>query len=234
MYENNGSIKKLTMQAYSDPKLKEAKGDPFVTLLNPEKYSINYKSEFKDQVPQGNAKSSPVFLRSVPQDLDIEFLLDRTGLIAEVPGTEPGKKDIGVEDDVKKFREIAFEFVGDIHKPNYLRISWGTLDFPCQLTDMTVEYKLFASDGKPIRAIIKAKFKYFIDEDKAVKEQGKKSPDLTHYRIIKAGDTLPLMTFRIYGDSKYYLEVARVNKLSSFRKLIPGKQLFFPPLEKQG
>lgn len=40
------------------------------------------------------------------------------------------------------------------------------------------------------------------------------------------------MTKRIYGDSKYYLEVARVNKLTTFRKLKTGQQLIFPPIQK--
>jgi hypothetical protein len=37
------------------------------------------------------------------------------------------------------------------------------------------------------------------------------------------------MTERIYGDSKYYLEVAKINGLINFRQLIPGQELFFPP-----
>lgn len=40
------------------------------------------------------------------------------------------------------------------------------------------------------------------------------------------------MSHRIYGDSKYYLEVARVNEITSFRKLEVGKEIFFPPIEK--
>uniref|UniRef100_A0AAU6WLI4 LysM domain-containing protein n=1 Tax=Chryseobacterium endophyticum TaxID=1854762 RepID=A0AAU6WLI4_9FLAO len=60
----------------------------------------------------------------------------------------------------------------------------------------------------------------------------KNSPDLTHKRTIQDGDTLPLMTERIYGDSKYYLEVAKVNNLINFRQLVPGEELYFPPIEK--
>jgi len=41
------------------------------------------------------------------------------------------------------------------------------------------------------------------------------------------------MSFKIYGDSKYYLEVARANKLINFRKLKIGQKIFFPPLQKQ-
>jgi hypothetical protein len=43
---------------------------------------------------------------------------------------------------------------------------------------------------------------------------------------------LPLMCYRIYGDSKYYIEVARFNNLNDFRNLNEGMQLKFPPLAK--
>ena len=57
----------------------------------------------------------------------------------------------------------------------------------------------------------------------------KSSPDLTHLREVGAGDTLPLMANRIYGNSADYIKVAKYNNLKAFRQLIPGQKLFFPP-----
>jgi nucleoid-associated protein YgaU len=54
---------------------------------------------------------------------------------------------------------------------------------------------------------------------------------MTHVRLVKEGDTLPALTREIYGDYRYYLEVARVNQLDDFRSLEPGTRLFFPPLD---
>ena len=71
------------------------------------------------------------------------------------------------------------------------------------------------------------------EAQRAAREK-KSSPDLTHERVVKEGDNLPLMTYRIYGDPKYYLEVARVNGLTNFRKLTPGQKIVFPPIEKVG
>jgi nucleoid-associated protein YgaU len=42
-----------------------------------------------------------------------------------------------------------------------------------------------------------------------------------------------LMCYRIYGDPKYYLQVAEANGISNFRKLIPGTDITFPPLHKK-
>ena len=50
-------------------------------------------------------------------------------------------------------------------------------------------------------------------------------------RLVRAGDTLPLMCYRIYGSAGYYLEVAAVNGIDNFRKLEPGSRVVFPPLE---
>ena len=60
-------------------------------------------------------------------------------------------------------------------------------------------------------------------------EAGKNSSDLTHIRVVQAGDNLPLMCFRIYGDSSFYIKVAKFNKLNDFRDIKPGDHITFPP-----
>jgi len=50
--------------------------------------------------------------------------------------------------------------------------------------------------------------------------------------MVKEGDNLPLMTYRIYGDPKYYLEVAKANGIANFRKLKAGQMIVFPPIER--
>jgi nucleoid-associated protein YgaU len=61
-------------------------------------------------------------------------------------------------------------------------------------------------------------------------EAGRKSPDLTHIRIVREGDTLPGLCEDIYNDPAYYLEVARFNRLGSFRNLEIGSEIYFPQL----
>ena len=121
---------------------------------------------------------------------------------------------------------------GDIHEPRDVLLLWGTLSFLGKLTSLQFNYKLFQPDGTPVRVIATAAFSETIDD--ALREALKKanSPDLTHIRKVEAGDTLSLMTYKIYGDASYYLEVARVNKLINFRNLEPGTEIFFPPINK--
>lgn len=243
---SNGSLTKLQITAYSDPEMqKKVEGLPggndFVTLVNPEKYSQSFRVEYDEEQASGSSAKAMQYIRTLPDALDLEFLFDRTGIFKDNPKTNlsTGKEDPsakakedGVDADLRRFKAIVLDYNGDTHKPNFLKIVWGSLIFECVLFDLNVEYKLFGADGKPLRAIAKAKFKNFTPIAKQVAKEDKKSPDLTHARVVVEGDTLPLMTARIYGDPKYYLEVARVNKLTSFRKLVAGQQILFPPIQK--
>lgn len=224
----NGELKKLNIVAYSDPQFNNKVSDgEFNTLLNPEKYTFKYKIESNNDQASGTSDLSPKFNKKLPEDLELDFIFDRTGIIQGYEAT-----DEGIIDDIEKFKKVILDYNGDEHKPNYLIISWGSLLFKGSLTEMSIEFKLFKPNGAPLRAIAKAKFQGFVEDDLRVAMENNQSPDLTHLRTVMDGDTLPLMSHRVYGDSKYYLEVAKVNNLTDFRKLIVGEQLFFPPIEK--
>jgi nucleoid-associated protein YgaU len=63
------------------------------------------------------------------------------------------------------------------------------------------------------------------------KTANRNSPDLSHMVEVRAGDTLPLLCHRIYNDSSYYPEVAKINKIINMQTLTPGNQTPFPPPE---
>ena len=235
----SGELTKLKIKAFSDEQFSDEVADgEFRTLLNPETYVFTYKIEQNDDQAPGTSASAPRFNRALPEDLELEFVFDRTGVLTDygAAGTSDDKtfKDEGrgVIDDLEHFKKVVFDYNGEEHKPNYLIISWGTLLFKGSLSEMDITFKLFKPDGTPLRATAKAKFKGFVEDNLRVAMENSSSPDLTHVREVKKGDTLPLMTFRIYGDSKYYLEVAKANRITNFRKLEVGQRIFFPPIEK--
>ena len=224
----SGELTKLSIKAYKDEQFSEEVADgEFQTLLNPENYSFKYKIEQNEDQAAGTSSSAPKFNKALPEDLELEFVFDRTGALQ---GFEDSSGH-GIIDDIELFKQVVFDYNGDEHKPNYLIISWGSLLFKGSLTEMDITFKLFKPDGTPLRAIAKTKLKGFVEDDLRVAIENNNSPDLTHFRLAKERDTLPLMTFRIYGDSKYYLEVAKVNSLTNFRKLNAGQKIFFPPIK---
>lgn len=229
-----GKLEKMLILAFSDSQKAEVGGlndadDSFEALINPETYTLDYKLKFSESGQgQGTSGSQLKYEYTEPEEITIEFLFDNTGII-------DGKPRDSVADDLKAFRQVLIEYKGDSHEPRHFKLVWGENSiFKGRVTEVGITYKLFKSDGTPTRAIARVKFKSSIEEQKRAAKENKSSPDLTHQRQVKAGDTLPMMCYRIYGDPKYYLEVARVNRLDNFRHLEPGSELMFPPLDKTG
>jgi nucleoid-associated protein YgaU len=126
--------------------------------------------------------------------------------------------------------ELAFDYDGQIHSPNFIQLAWGTLIFNCRLSTLNISYTLFKPDGTPLRAKADVTFIEYRNQQQIAKQENKQSADLSHLVTVKGGDTLPLLCYRIYGSSVYYAEVARINGLSGFRKLVAGEKILFPPL----
>ncbi|GAB1402889.1 MAG: hypothetical protein PHX54_03485 [Lentimicrobiaceae bacterium] len=228
----SGKLEKMLILAFSDSEkaenggLKEA-DDVFEALINPESYSLSYKLKFSESAQgQGTSGQQLKYEYTEPEEISFDFLFDNTGII-------DGKPRASIADDLKRFKQVVVDYKGDAHEPRHFKLVWGENSiFKGRVTELTINYKLFRPDGTPIRALATVKFKSSIEEQKRAAREDRTSPDLTHARKVKAGDTLPLMCYRIYGDPKYYLEVAAANNLNNFRKLEPGTDLFFPPLEK--
>ncbi|MGB5944072.1 MAG: LysM peptidoglycan-binding domain-containing protein [Leeuwenhoekiella sp.] len=224
-----GQLTKLKITAFKDITFRRpALFGFFSSPMNPDSYKLDYKVSYQEAQASGTSAASPKFDKILPQDLNLDILLDRSGVLPGYPSI-PG---VGILPDIEHFKRVVLDYDGETHKPHYLLIIWGTLIFKCVLVEMTINHQLFNSLGAPIRATISAKFKQTLDEDLRIAKENNNSPDLTHIRTVHEGDTLPLMTHRIYGDPKYYLEVARVNGIRNFRKLTPGQEIFFPPLSE--
>jgi hypothetical protein len=228
----NGKLEKMLILAFSDSKEVESGGlkeadDSIEALINPESYTIEYKLKFSESDQgQGTSGKQLKYEYTEPEEISFEFLFDNTGII-------DGKPRDSIVDDLKKFKQVLIEYRGDAHEPRHFKLVWGKNSiFKGRVTEVSITHKMFKSDGTPIRAVAKVKFKSSIEEQKRAAKQDNRSPDLTHVKKVKAGDTLPLMCHRIYGDPKYYLQVAAINRLGNFRSLMPGTEIVFPPLDK--
>jgi phage tail protein X len=222
---SDGKVEKLKIFAYSDIACEQQSGEPFSVMLNPENYSLETKMEFQAAQGQGTSATPAKFIVKPPEELAFEILFDNTGIIDGKP-----RKDFA--DELKAFKEFLMGFDGEIHRPKYLKFVWGKDLVKGVCSSLNIAYKLFNPNGTPIRAICKVTIREMKEDERRVAEERRSSPDLTHYRTVKKGDTLPLMCYRIYGHSKFYLQVAQVNGMSNFRNMQLGTELFFPPIEK--
>jgi hypothetical protein len=229
-----GKHGKMLILAFADSKKAESGGvaeadDSFEALINPETYTLSYKLKFSNS-GQGHGTSGKQlkYEYTEPADMTFEFLFDNTGIIDNEPRDS-------IADDLKHFREVLIDYKGDSHEPRHFKLVWGENSiFKGRVTAVDITHKLFNSNGTPIRAVAKVTFKSSIEEEKRAAKEDKQSPDLTHARRVKLGDTLPQLCFTIYGDPSYYLQVAAANGLENFRRLTPGTELLFPPVAKMG
>lgn len=227
-----GKLEKMLILAFTDSKAAESGGvsdadDSFEALINPETYTLEYKLKFSES-GQGHGTSGKQlkYEYTEPEEISFEFLFDNTGII-------DGKPRDSIVDDIKKFKKVLIEYKGDSHEPRHFKLVWGQNSiFKGRVTEVGITYKLFKSDGTPIRAVAKVKFKSSIEEQKRAAKENKSSPDLVHVRRVRLGDTLPQLCFATYGDPRHYVEVAKANALDNFRRLETGATLQFPPFAK--
>jgi hypothetical protein len=223
-------LKKLNINAYSDPERKKLLGT-FKAMYNPESFSQKYEIGYSVSTTSNKIEYS----REKPQELNLHLVLDGTHV--EVLGVEQIAAQKSVSQRLKDFFKWTFEMNGSIHEPNFLRVIWGGehnggLDFDCRLLSANVTYTSFERDGSPLRAELDI---VLISDTEVVKRAAiarKNSPDLTHLRLVKSGDTLPLLCQEIYGSTHHYLRIAEFNQLNNFRNLTPGQMLRFPPLDQ--
>jgi hypothetical protein len=232
-----GKHEKLKIQSYSDKGFSNAVGTAFEVTINPETYTTKHRIEFSDTQAPGTSMPILKFNKITAQEITFDFLFDSTGVIKDadplsISIANPFAKPKSVADEIDAFRKNIIEYKKDIHRPYFLKIHWGTLLFKCVLTTLDIEYKLFKSDGTPIRAIAKCTFKGTIEENLRKALENKQSPDVTHERLVKSGDKLSLMTYNIYKQQKYLLPVASFNQLDGFRDVKTGTKIYFPPVEK--
>jgi contractile injection system tube protein len=233
----SGSLTKLTIHAYLDKEFKQKVADPYFKFqvpVNPELFTKSYKVELDTRAPHGSSGVNPNFKAIGPQDFKVEFLFDGTNTIEGYVGNK-GKKgeDVSVHNQLDNFMKCVYEYDGEIHKPHYLVVFWGSeIEFACVLSNLEVNYTLFDPTGFPIRVKINATFMSYATDKKLLAKARLQSPDLTHYQKVQQGDRLDSMTYAIYNDPKYFQKVAYTNNLSSTRNVKVGFNMKFPPLDQ--
>ncbi|HEX8113619.1 MAG TPA: hypothetical protein VF516_38070 [Kofleriaceae bacterium] len=221
-------LEKLKIAAFDDVARGKRPVLEFEAMFNPASYSQTYAIQWARQQGINSTGAELGYARSLPGELALDLVVDGTG-VNEIGVLAATRKT--VSERVQELIDVTFNYNGAIHQANYLLVTWGKLSFSCRLASLTVNYTRFDRDGTPLRAELKVALVSDESAKKLAKEKQATSPDLTHARIVKSGDTLPLLTKAIYGSSARYLDVARYNDLDDFRNLPAGLEIVFPPLD---
>lgn len=212
---------KLKIESYKDEKL-GAKLGSMELMFNPSTLSLSHSIDYHDEPAPNRSSPEARYKKTEPEILSFEILFDGTGV-----ATEP----ITVSEKVETFKELTYYYIGDTHQTPYVNVIWGDINFKGRLKSLDIKHTLFDPEGKVLRSNLTVSFTNTMDLETEAKESDRQSPDLTHVRSVKAGDTLPLLCNEIYGDPGLYLKVARTNGLTDFRNLQPGTEVTFPPIK---
>ncbi|WP_111710000.1 CIS tube protein [Lutibacter citreus] len=247
-----GIIDKMRIEVYADDGFNLPLKTIFVQV-NPESYTINKNVEFCEGQAIGTSNQSLQFNKIGSEEVSFDFIFDSSGVIppAKIKDGKVTKLPLGeslidvlkpaignpfeeaatIEEELEEFKKLVSGYNGDKHQTRYLRLIWGGYLLECRLTSITVQYKMFRKDGRPIRATATCKFKGTQSYEEMQAEQNQQSPDVTHQRIIEQHNKLTLLAEKTYNENQYYIDVAKANNLLTFKRLSAGQNIILPPLK---
>ncbi|QOJ22621.1 MAG: peptidoglycan-binding protein [Gammaproteobacteria bacterium] len=202
----------------------------FEAMINPAGYEHTFKLSYAKNRVLGQPGTETKYDASHPEKIVLkELVLDATGAVT-TGSSAADSTPTPVKEQIELLKSVAYTYRGTKHEAPIVQLKWGALLFYGRIESLKFNYTLFKPNGVPLRAKVTLTLIEYQSSEEISKEAGQESPDLTHLIEVKAGDTLPLMCYRIYQDCNYYLDIAKINNLTDFRNLKPGIKLQFPPL----
>ncbi|MFE7133877.1 LysM peptidoglycan-binding domain-containing protein [Streptomyces sp. NPDC057638] len=198
--------------------------------FNPNTLSMSKSTEWR-RTPSRMAGQSalPEFVGSGPRSLSLQVFLDATA-----------KHDNSVERAVEQLMRACVPTPASLARKApaspWVRFDWGsakTTSFDGVLSQLSVTYTLFDVDGKPLRATCDLSI-----EEAAVDPPGQNptsgSYDARRTHRVVAGDSLPLLAWKEYGDPTLWRTIAEANGIDDPMVLAPGQELIVPGADETG
>ncbi len=225
------TLDQITVRAFEDAARRTPTGATFQAPVTIDALSQNYAIQYQNTGGIGTSAQPATHGKTEPRKMQFNILLDNTVLFqSEIGAMLPPTKSI--VDRVEDFMGVCYDFDGSLHSPKFLKAEWGELKFDCKLEVANVQYSLFDKGGHPQRAELDVTFIEDKSEEAENLGASRTSPDITHTRVFKAGDTLPLIAKKVYGSSSFYLLLAKANNIDHFREIQPGAEIKLPPKEE--
>jgi hypothetical protein len=195
--------------------------------FNPSSLALTKSTEWRRKPARMASQSAlPEFVGSGPRSLSLEVFLDATAT-----------HDNSVEDKVERLMLACVPTPASLRskKPAspWVRFEWGTArttSFNGVLSNFAVTYTLFDVDGTPLRATCSLSIEEAsVDAPGQNPTSGTRQAQRTH-RVV-AGDSLPQLAWREYGDATGWRVIAEANDIDDPLVLLPGTELLLPGLD---
>jgi hypothetical protein len=207
-------------KAYLEIEVPEVE-DPIIPLrFNPTEYRLQKDNEYQDIAIPGLPAPPIQFVRGGAEKLSLEVLLDTTDTL----------KDVRSEyvDKLTGLMRIQAE----LHAPPIVRFVWDRAIFRGVIESLSVGYELFDEGGVPHRARAQLTMRAYRPVEVQVREQPTNSPDTEKSVTLRRGDRLDTLAERVLGNPNLWREIARANGIRDPRRLIPGRSLLIPRVQK--
>jgi hypothetical protein len=207
------ALERATIQDVSSASSKAVR-----VLFNPTDLSLDKGSHYAAMPVPGLAMPILQYIRGESDVLHMELFLDRTD--------EGGS----VDDDIA-ILERFIQIDGKLHSPPVVDFVWGKeFKFTGVITSLREKMTLFAEDGRRLRARLAVSFKSYKSAEVQLRELKKSSPDRSHARVLREGETLAHIANEVYGDPRMWRPIALANGITRPRFVEPGTPLWIPAL----
>jgi nucleoid-associated protein YgaU len=192
--------------------------------FNPNKLALSKSTEWRRTPSRTAAESAmPEFVGSGPRSLSVEVFLDATA-------THENTVDKKIEQLMVACVPTASSIGQRKPASPWVRFEWGSeksTEFDGVLTSFSVDYSLFDTGGKPLRATCALTM-----EEASTGTAGQNptsgSRESRHTHRVVAGDSLPQLAWREYGDATAWRVIAEANEIDDPMVLAPGTELLVP------
>jgi Contractile injection system tube protein/LysM domain len=204
-------------------------------LFNPTEYSVKKTNNWTFQNKPSENVPAWEFGGGGPRELSLELLFD----------TSLPRPGVAI-DAVRQATNLLFAFMtidvnlkatpptSRLGRPPKCLLEWGRdtpFQFECYVTDCSVKFMLFSGDGEPIRAMASLTLKEVSDPANLARQNPTSGGDPgARVYVVKAGDRIDVIAYRVYGDATLWRPIAQANDLPDPLDLRPGQTLSIPPL----
>jgi hypothetical protein len=199
-------------RAETDPQRKS-----FDVLFNPSELSRDRASHYASMPVPGLSMPILQYIRGESDVLSLELFLDRT---------DEGRD---IDDDIEAL--VGFVTIdGTLHAPPVMEFAWANFKFTGVVTSFRQRMTLFSEDGRTLRARVSLSLKSYKSALVQLRELKLSSPDRTHVRVLREGETLAHIANEAYGDPRLWRAIALANNIERPRFVAPGTPLTVPSL----
>jgi contractile injection system tube protein len=190
--------------------------------FNPSDLTIDSGAVYASMPVPGLQTPIQQFIRGDADTLTLELFVDDTSSRNQ-NSTESVKAKL---DQLRKFVRID----KSLHAPPICKFVYGDLDFTGTVVSLRERHTLFSPSGNAIRARVTLVLKKYKSAEVQHRELALESPDRTHIRVLREGETLATLAYEAYGDPRMWRPIAEANGIERPRFIAPGTALKIPAI----